>query len=111
MLDNTITLIQLSTHDIEQLMLNTLEKFFEKKQIATPCDEADDFIDIDEAARIVGKAKTTIYGWTSSGSDFPHMKRGNKLYFSRKAILNWLADGRCKTQSEITASAATRSIR
>ena len=107
MVNNEMILTQLSAADLQQLLRDTLEEFFEQKQLLTTADDADEIIDITEAARLIKKSPTTIYSWTSNGTDFPYMKRGNRLYFSKKAILQWIADGKCKTHTEIAAEAST----
>jgi len=56
------------------------------------------------AAHIIGKAIPTIYTLVHK-RQLPHMKRGKDLYFSRKALLDWLREGKRKTTSEITSEA------
>jgi excisionase family DNA binding protein len=47
------------------------------------------FIDIDAAAEMVGKKKTTIYKLTSQNK-MPFIKRGSKLLFDIEALREWL---------------------
>ena len=47
---------------------------------------------------------STIYGWTSQRL-IPHYKKGNRLYFLKSEIDEWLKSGRIKTNAEIEAEA------
>ena len=47
---------------------------------------------------------STIYGWTSQRL-IPHYKKGNRLYFFKSEIDEWLKSGRIKTNAEIEAEA------
>ena len=52
-------------------------------------DPDDDIIDIDEIFRITKKKKSTIYQRSMKGT-IPVVRKGRKLYASRKAIHEWL---------------------
>ncbi len=95
---------QLSIPEVKQLFREELENFFAEKRINEPKSESDEIGGIDLAIELTGLAKPTIYGLVSD-SKIPVMKRGKKLYFSRREILDWLKQGRRKTQSEIQAEA------
>ena len=45
-------------------------------------------IDIDQAAKLLGKAKGTVYHLTSSGK-IPHHKEGSKVYFYTDELREW----------------------
>ncbi len=60
---------------------------------------------IELAIELTGLAKPTIYGLVSERR-IPHSKRGKKLYFSRFELLEWLTNGKRKTQDEIAEEAA-----
>ncbi|MDJ1498984.1 helix-turn-helix domain-containing protein [Cytophagaceae bacterium DM2B3-1] len=55
---------------------------------------------IELAMQTTGLAKSTIYNLVSSGN-IPHMKRGKKLYFSRKELEGWIQDDKHKTLQEL----------
>lgn len=70
-----------------------------------PQTEADDIGKGAEfASKITGKAVPTIYDLVSKRL-IPHSKKGKDLYFSRNELLQWLADGKRKTQDEIRRDA------
>ena len=58
---------------------------------ATPLEPQTDLIFMDEACRITGLKKATIYVKVHQ-KEIPFTKRGNRLYFSRKALLSWILD-------------------
>lgn len=55
-----------------------------------------DLLNVDEAAEMLGVAKATLYT-KSSKALIPHMKRGNRLYFSKSELIDWLKKARVKT--------------
>jgi len=56
-------------------------------------------IGIDDACRIVGKAKSTIYVLVQKRL-IPCCKVGKKLYFYEDELLDWIATGRKKSIAE-----------
>jgi excisionase family DNA binding protein len=65
-----------------------------------------DILNIEEAASFLKLKITTLYEKTSRKL-IPHFKKGNKLYFNRAELLDWIQNGKVKTQSEITDDAST----
>lgn len=57
-------------------------------------------IGIDEACRIVQKAKSTIYSLARKGL-IPCYKKGKKLFFFEDELINWIQKGKKKTIDEI----------
>ncbi len=57
-------------------------------------------IGIDEACKIIGKAKPTIYTLVRKRL-LPCYKNGKKLYFFEDELLEWIENGRRKTLQEI----------
>lgn len=60
-------------------------------------------VQIDEAAKILGLAKITIYIKTKSG-EIPAYKKGGKLFFYTSELLHWINTGKRKTGYEINAA-------
>jgi len=54
----------------------------------------DELIDIDEAAAFLGKSKDQIYQWVNNAkhglSDFPFLKAGRSLKFSKNKLQEWM---------------------
>jgi excisionase family DNA binding protein len=63
-------------------------------------------IGIDDASRIIGKAKPTIYALVRK-RQLPCYKNGKKLYFFEDELLEWITKGKKKTLSEIEFEALT----
>jgi len=63
-------------------------------------------IGIDEASRIIKKAKPTIYTLVQK-RQLPCYKNGKKLYFFEDELLEWVSSGKRKTLSEIESEALT----
>lgn len=57
-------------------------------------------IGIDEACKLIGKAKPTVYTLVRKRI-LPSYKNGKKLYFFRNELLEWIENGRRKTMAEI----------
>ena len=57
-------------------------------------------IGIEEASRIIGKAKSTIYALVRQRK-IPCYKYGKKLYFFEEELLEWISKGKKKTLQEI----------
>lgn len=63
-----------------------------------------DKVFVEGAAKMMNKTKATIYAMTHR-NEIPHYKRGNRLYFSKKEIQEYLKAGRVKTVEEIQSDA------
>ncbi|MDD4437362.1 MAG: helix-turn-helix domain-containing protein [Tissierellia bacterium] len=61
-------------------------------------------IDIEEACRIIGKAKPTVYALVRKRM-IPCYKNGKKLYFFEEELLEWITKGKKKTLLEIESEA------
>lgn len=59
-------------------------------------------VDIDEACKIVSKAKSTVYTLVRKGL-IPCYKVGKKLYFYEDELLDWIEAGRKKSIAETKA--------
>jgi excisionase family DNA binding protein len=57
-------------------------------------------IGIEEACRIIGKAKPTVYALVRKRM-LPCYKNGKKLYFFEDELLEWITNGKKKTLREI----------
>lgn len=52
------------------------------------------------AERITGLKKSTIYNLVQQRK-IPHYKRGKRLYFDQKELLDWIRKGKRKTLDEL----------
>ena len=61
-------------------------------------------IGIDDACKLIGKAKPTVYALVRKRL-IPCYKNGKKLYFFEDELLAWIESGRKKTVEEIARDA------
>ncbi|MEI7725325.1 MAG: helix-turn-helix domain-containing protein [Bacteroidota bacterium] len=95
---NPFELIENRLSNIETLLLNL-------KATPTPTSLKDELpINIDEACRVTGYAKPSIYS-KFSRRGIPGYRRGQKLYFYRSELLEWIKSGKRSTLDEIKADA------
>lgn len=97
-----ITVTNLTIDDITRAIRNELRSYFEQQEEK---EREDEIGGIELAIELTRLAKPTIYSlvWARK---IPHLKKGKKLYFSRKEIKEWLTEGKRKTQDEIADEAA-----
>jgi excisionase family DNA binding protein len=69
-----------------------------------PTDQPEQLLTIQEAAEFLSLTVPTMYSKVSKG-ELPVMKRSKRLYFSRTELLDYLKDGRKKSNTEIDAEA------
>lgn len=81
--------------EIKSLIQNV--QIYESKEKSNP-------IGIEEASRLIGKAKPTIYALVRQRK-IPCYKYGKKLYFFEEELLEWISKGKKKTIQEIESEA------
>lgn len=59
---------------------------------------------IDEASRILGKARNTVYRLSRLG-EIPSYRQGRKVYFYENELLEYIHSGRVASVAEIQAAA------
>ena len=63
-----------------------------------------DLLVIKDAAKFLNLSVNTLYGKVSR-REIPHMKQGNRLYFSRVELTDYIKSGKVLSDSEITEQA------
>ncbi|MHC0444634.1 helix-turn-helix domain-containing protein [Flavobacterium phragmitis] len=81
--------------EIKLLIQNV--QVYESKEKSIP-------IGVEEASRLIGKAKPTIYALVKQ-REIPCYKYGKKLYFFEEELLEWISKGKRKTMQEIESEA------
>ena len=94
-LPNAVTML---TREVSELKRLLIEK---QEQPTTPPEQ---LLTIQEAAEFLSLAVPTMYSKVSKG-ELPVMKRSKRLYFSRTELLEYLKDGRKKSNAEIEQEA------
>jgi excisionase family DNA binding protein len=84
--------------------VSELKRLLTEKQVQPPTDQPEQFLTIQEAAEFLSLTVPTMYSKVSKG-ELPVMKRSKRLYFSRTELLEYLKDGRKKSNAEIEAEA------
>ena len=80
--------------------VNNLEVLIKEQ----PTEQADEYLTIEETASFLSLTIPTIYSKVSR-RELPFMKKGKRLYFSKKELSEYLMSGRKKTVTEIEAEA------
>jgi len=91
--------ITILTKEVGELKCLLLEKQEQKHR-----EQAEQFLTIQEAAQYLNLTVPTIYSKVSKG-ELPVMKRGKRLYFSSTELMDYLKEGRKKSNAEIEAEA------
>jgi excisionase family DNA binding protein len=77
--------------------------FIEKQEQPTP-PQQEQFLTIQEAAEFLHLTVPTMYS-KASKSELSFMKRGKRLYFSRTELMEYIKEGRKKSNAEIKQEA------
>lgn len=72
----------------------------------TPTETPEQLLTVQEAAKFLNLKVPTIYSKVSKG-ELPVMKRSKRLYFSSTELMEYLKEGRKKSNTEIEAEAET----
>ncbi|MCX6258635.1 MAG: helix-turn-helix domain-containing protein [Bacteroidia bacterium] len=99
-----LILSSLSESDIRKLVKEGVMEVLYNSDFTQNSKKETDYVDLDEACKILMKSKATVYGMTST-QKIPFYKRGKKLYFKKEELLHWLGQGRRKTVDEIRQGA------
>lgn len=86
--------LQKGQSEILALLLNNAEH---NTDIETP-------IQLDEVIPITGLSKPTLYAYVQR-NEIPYHKKGNRLYFFKSEIIDWIKTGKQKTVKELEAEA------
>ena len=92
--DNRPTFDQLpmAVAELNMKMDSLIQRFDETFSKTERTDMEHELLNLSAAAKLLGKAESTIYSMTSSRA-IPYHKRGNKLYFFKDELTAWIADG------------------
>lgn len=99
-MSNPFELLEARLTSIENLILDLKHN----PQQATPAQAPDQLMTVQETSLLLGKKINTIYTLVSKGL-IPVMKQGNRLYFSRNEVMDYVKAGRKLTVAETAAQA------
>ena len=84
--------------------VSELKRLLIEKQEQTPTEQPEQLLTIQEAAKFLSLTVPTMYSKVSKG-ELPVMKRSKRLYFSRTELMEYLKEGRKKSNTEIEKEA------
>ena len=84
--------------------VSELKRLFIQKQAEPPTNEAEKLLTIKEASEFLKLSVPTLYSKVSRNK-LPYMKQGKRLYFSSIELMDYIKEGRKKTDAEIEAEA------
>ena len=96
-LPEAVTMLTKEVSDLKRLLIQEQEQ----KTTGQP----EQFLNVSEAASFLNLAIPTIYSKVSKG-ELPVMKRSKRLYFSSTELLEYIKEGRKKSNAEIVHDAA-----
>ena len=99
-MSNPFELLEARLTSIENLILDLKQN----PQQATPTQAADQLMTVHETAELLKIKAETVYSNVSKGL-LPAMKQGNRLYFSRAELMEYVKAGRKLTLAETAAQA------
>ena len=97
-------IVQLDSEQLSNLIQSSVRKVLKEILPVEPTDQPEQLLTIQEAAEFLSLTVPTMYSKVSKG-ELPVMKRSKRLYFSRTELLEYLKDGRKKSNAEIEREA------
>ena len=85
--------------------VSELKRLLIEKQEQPPTEQPECLLTIREAAEFLRLSPATIYGKVHR-NELPYMKRGKRVYFSSRELMEYIKAGRVKSNAEITSEAS-----
>ena len=98
-MNNPFEVIEARLSSIENLILD-----LKQPTKVEPTEQPEQLLTVQEAAQFLNLTVPTIYSKVSKG-ELPVMKRSKRLYFSSTELMEYLKEGRKKSNAEIEAEA------
>lgn len=96
---NPFESIEARLSNIESLLLD-----IKHPQEKGDTSQSEELLTVEQAAKYLDLSKTYVYRLISRG-ELPVMKRGARVYFSKKELFDYVKAGRKKTNAELSAEA------
>jgi len=87
-----------------QETVNEIKRLLQEKSNPGPQPETDELLTVQDTAKFLSLSVPTVYGLISKG-ELPVMKRSKRCYFSKIELINYLKQGRKKTNTEVKTEA------
>jgi len=104
-MDKTV-FISLPIEDLQTVIVDCVNSCLKnnKQGNTEPTDQPEQLLTVQEAARFLKLTVPTIYSKVSKG-ELPVMKRSKRLYFSSTELMEYIKEGRKKSNAEIEQEA------
>ena len=99
-------IVQLDSEQLSNLIQSSVRKVLKENppQTVEPNEQPEQLLNAQEAGKFLNLTVPTIYSKVSKG-ELPVMKRSGRLYFSSTELMEYLKEGRKKTNTEIEQAA------
>ena len=98
-MNNPFEVIEARLSSIENLILD-----LKQTKTVEPTEQPEQLLTVQEAAQFLNLTVPTIYSKVSKG-ELPVMKRSKRLYFSSTELMEYLKEGRKRSNAEIEQEA------
>ena len=100
-------IVQLDSEQLSNLIQSSVRKVLKETppQTVKPTDQPEQPLIIDEVATLLHLTKPTVYSKVSKNEIPGVCKQGKRLYFDRQTIIDWIKQGRKKSNAEIEQEA------
>ena len=90
-----------SEQELKELVKASVKDAIQKAQsIWQTSQEQDEILNANQAAKLLNIAKPTLYSKTSK-QEIPFFKRGKKLLFRKSELIQWIENGKYRSQAEL----------
>lgn len=86
-----IVLFSMPVEDLQGIIIDCVNACLQANPQSAPAEP--DLMTVPQVAQFLNLKIASIYGLIHKG-DIPNMKRGKRVYFSRKKLLEWIATGK-----------------
>ncbi len=94
-----VLLTSIRKEEFKEIFEEAFHKVLDQRQKESTNNE-EQFLNVTKASKFLDIAKPTIYAKCSK-LQIPHFKKGKKLYFRKKELIEWLLSGKRKTTQQI----------
>ena len=100
-------IVQLDSEQLSNLIQSSVRKVLKETppQTVEPTEQPEQLLTIDEVATLLHLTKPTVYSKVSKNEMPGVCKQGKRLYFDRQTIIDWIKQGRKKSNAEIEREA------
>ncbi len=100
-------IVQLDSEQLSNLIQSSVRKVLKETppQTVEPTGQPEQLLTIDEVSTLLHLTKPTVYSKVSKNELPGVCKQGKRLYFDRQTIIDWIKQGRKKSNAEIEQEA------